>query len=124
MMFVFSLNKGPVVIKKLASLPSSRLPTLSYTPNHVAGVFVKASKALLSLNPYSIALRRFVQNCFTSRKSADVKANGIFAFSNAAGLVGDSSQFLRSAREIYFASLGSSTSCGCGKLSDKIKGAF
>src|SRR5262249_13011280 len=66
----------------------------------------------------------FVQNCFTSRRSAVVIAKGIFAFSNAAGFVGASSQFLRSARETYFASFGSSTSWVAGKLSVRIKDAF
>jgi hypothetical protein len=78
---------------------------------------------LLSLNPYSIALRRFAQNCFTSRRSADVKAKGIFAFSNAAGLVGASSQCFRSEGKHILHHWDHLLPVPA-EISDKMKGAF
>jgi hypothetical protein len=50
-MFVFSLKIGPEVIRKFAILPASMLPTLSYTPSRVAGVFVRAFNAAVSVSP-------------------------------------------------------------------------
>ena len=124
MMVVFSLNIGPEVIRKLASLPASMLPTLSYTFNNVAGVLVNASSALFSDNPASIDLRRFAMNIFGSRNSAAVRQKGIFAFSKAAGLEGAISQCFISVSVTYLASLGSSTSIGCGKFKERIYVAF
>ena len=107
---VFSANTGPVVIRKLAILPASRLPTLSYTPSKVAGTLVKASNALVSVSPISNDFRRLVINCLGSLRSAVVKQKGIFAFSKAPGFEGASSQCFISARDTALASFGSSTS--------------
>ena len=89
--------------------------------NRLAGFFVSASKALLSLRPYSRAFLRFAKNCLVSFKSAAVIQKLIPAFSNAAGLVGAISQFFKSASDTNRASLGSSTSIACGKFSGRIK---
>ena len=59
-----------------------------------------------------------------SFNSAVVKQKGVPDFSKAAGLVGANSQCLRSERETNLASLGSSTSIACGKLSGKMNVAF
>src|SRR5436190_23778981 len=105
---------GPFVTRKFASLPASRLPTLSYTPRVIAGVFVKASIAFVSLKPYSIALRRLAQKVAVLLRSDVVKQQGIPAFSNAAAFVGASSHCFISSKETNRASLGSSTSIACG----------
>ena len=123
-MAVLAAKTGPLVMRKLASLPVSRLPTLSYTPSNWAGVRVSASRALVSESPYSIAFLRLARNALLSLRSAVVRQKGIPAFSNAAGLAGASSQFLRSARDTNLASLGSSTSIACGKFRGTIKVAL
>ena len=73
------------MIKKLANLPLSKLPTLSYTPSISAGVLVRASIILLSESPYSLAFCKLRANWLTLDKSAVVNAKGIPAFSKAAG---------------------------------------
>ena len=120
MIAVLSLNTFPVVIRKLANLPSSKLPTILETPNTDAGVVVSASNAFASDKPLSIAFLRLVMNVAGERRSAVVKQKGIPAFSNAAGLVGASSQCFISDTDTNLASLGSSTSMAIGKFNGTI----
>ena len=90
----------------------------------MAGVFVSASKAFVSVRPYSRAFLRLAKNCLVSFKSAAVMQKLMPAFSNAAGFVGAISQFFKSASDTNLASLGSSTSIACGKFKGRIKLAF
>ena len=99
---------------KLATLPISRLPILSYMPNKVAGVFVNASNAFSADKPYSIALRRLGIKSAGLFKSAVERQNGTAAFSNAAALPGAISQCFKSSNPTMRKSFGSSTSMGKG----------
>ena len=109
---------------KLANFPASMLPTLSYTPNQVAGVFVSASIAAFSDKPFSMAFLTLAKNDLASLKSALVKQKGMPAFSIAPGLVGASSQCFMSCNETSLASAGSSTSIATGKFKCTISGAL
>ena len=108
-------------MRKLAHLPVSKLPTALETPNNEAGVVVNASNAFSSDSPFCIAFFKLGMNWLTSFNPLAVKANGIPAFSKAAGFVGANSQCFKSETLTNRASFGSSTSIACGKLRGKIK---
>ena len=98
----------------MAIFPASKLPTLSKAPIKVAGDFVRASKALDSDKPFSIAFRRLAEKSVTVVKSAVVKQKLIPSFSKVAALVGANSQCFKSSKPTNLSSLGSSTSIAAG----------
>ncbi len=106
---------------KLAILPLASVPILSDTPNISAGISVRDFNACVSLNPWSIAVRRFVQKSRALAIPYDVMAKRIAAFSIMAGLFGASSQSFNCSYVTFRACNGSSTSNASGKVSGIMK---
>ncbi len=89
----FCLKISPSDTNKLAILPLERLPTLSSTPNNLAGLRVKDFNAALGSNPLSTALLRCLKKfAFGESIFEEEIEKGMPCFFKKAGLDGANSQ--------------------------------